>query len=310
MSKVKRDIVNEIHRSARVNFKRRRVVIKALDETFQADLVELIPYARENKGYRYILVVIDIFSKYVWAEPVKRKTGIDVANAMQKIFSVDNRIPKNVHTDMGKEFYNKEFAKLMAKYNINHYSTFSTKKASIVERVNRSLKNLMWKEFSFQGTYKWLDILKYIVHKYNTRKHRTIGMKPIDVNSKNEKQLLNSCYNHIKQVDKKDIKFNINDSVRISKHRSEFSKGYTPNWSNEIFTISKIRLTNPITYILKDYSDRDIQGGFYAKELQKVKHTGVYLLEKVLKRKGDMVFVKWLGFDKKHNSWIHKTNVE
>lgn len=95
-----------------------------------------------------------------------------------------------MQTDEGKEFYNKNFEKLMNKYKIKHYSTYSSKKASIVERVNRSLKSLMWTEFSFRGTYKWLNILQDIVYKYNTRKHRTINMKPIDVTKKHEKGLL------------------------------------------------------------------------------------------------------------------------
>lgn len=143
MLNVKRTIVNEIHRQARINFKRRHVIVKGLNETFQAELVEMIPYAKENRGFRYILIVTDIFSKYVMVEPVKNKTGLEMSKALEKIFKKNNRIPKNMHTDLGKEFYNKNFKDLMEKYNINHYSTFSTKKASIVERVNRTLKSLM-----------------------------------------------------------------------------------------------------------------------------------------------------------------------
>lgn len=310
MSKIKRDIVGELHKQSRVNFERRRVIVKGLDDLFQADLVEMIPYARENKGHRYILVVIDAFSKYVWAVAVKTKTGEEISKAMKKVLNTNNRIPKNLQSDMGKEFYNKTFQDLMKKYKINHYSTFSSKKASIVERVNRTLKSIMWKEFSFRGNYKWVNILPEIVLQYNNKKHRTINMKPINVNKKNEKSLLNSVYNHIKIVEKLPSKFKMGDHVRISKNRAEFEKGYTPNWSNEIFTISKVKLTNPVTYILADGTNQLIQGGFYTEELQKVKHPDVYLVEKVLKRKGDMVYVKWLGFGTNHNSWIHKTNVE
>lgn len=311
MSTVKRDIVNEIHKPARINFKRRHVIIKGLDETFQTDLVEMIPYSKFNRGYRYILVVIDTFSKYVWVEPVKTKSGIDVSKAMQKIFSRNNRIPKNLMSDFGREYYNQNFKKLMEKYKIHHYSSFSSKKSSIVERVNRTLKSLMWKEFSFQGTYKWVNILQDIVNKYNSSKHRTINMKPIDVTKKDEKRLLNESYKFIKIVDKNRLKkFHVGDYVRISKHRSEFQKGYTPNWSTEIFTISKIFLTDPLTYALKDSTEQNIQGKFYSEELQKVKYPHIYLVERVIKRRGDFVYVKWLGFDNTQNSWIHKSNVE
>lgn len=310
MFKIKQHIVDELHKPSRVNFKRRRVLIKGLDDLFQADLVELIPFARENKGYRYILVVIDVFSKYVWVEAVKNKTGEEISKAMRKILNTNNRISKNLQTDMGKEFYNKNFQELMRKNKINHYSTFSSKKASIVERVNRTLKSIMWKEFSFNGNYKWINILPEIVSKYNNKKHNTINMKPINVNKKNELSLLNSVYNNIKIVEKLTPKFKVGDHVRISKNRAEFQKGYTPNWSNEIFTISKIKLTNPITFILVDQANQPIQGGFYTQELQKAKYPNIYLVEKVLKRKGGMVYVKWLGFDSSHNSWIHKNNVE
>lgn len=309
MSKVKREIVAELHKPARKNYARRRVIIRGLDETFQADLVEMIPYAKFNKNYRYILVVIDTFSKYVWLAPLKNKSAQDVAAAMKGIFSKDNRIPKNLQTDWGKEFYNKDFSKLMKQYNINHYSTFSNKKASLVERVNRTLKSLMWKEFSLQGSYKWLHLLPEIALEYNTRKHRTIHMKPADVTKQNEKQLLNTVYSHIKRVEPVAAKFYIGDNVRISKTRSAFEKGYTPNWSNEIFVVDQVRLTNPITYSLKDKSGQPIQGAFYTYELQKVKYPDTYLVEKVLRRKGDMLYVKWLGFNKTHNSWVHKSSI-
>lgn len=103
MSKKKRDVVNELHRPARINFKRRNFNMKGINETFQADLVEM-PYKEENKGYRYILVVIDTFSKYVWAEPLENKTGDEVSKAMQKIFSKDKRIPKKCKQMRGKNF--------------------------------------------------------------------------------------------------------------------------------------------------------------------------------------------------------------
>lgn len=308
MSKIKREIVEELHKSARVNFPRRRVIVRGLDELFQADLVEMLPYAKLNRGFRYILVVIDVFSKFVWTAALKNKTAQSVTKAIKDIFITDKRIPKNLQTDAGKEFFNKDFENLMKKYNINHYSTFSSKKASVVERVNRTLKSMMWRDFSMQGSYKWISLLPKITHKYNSTIHSTIKMKPADVNAKNEKQLLNTVYSFIKLSSP--VKFKVGEFVRISKHRNAFVKGYTPNWSNEIFTINQIKYTNPTTYILKDHSDQIIRGGFYEHELQKAKYPNVYLVEKVLKRKGDQVYVKWLGFSSLHNTWIPKKNIE
>ncbi|KAJ8917908.1 hypothetical protein NQ315_002601 [Exocentrus adspersus] len=261
--RIKEDVVNEIHKPARRNFLRRRVQVRGLNDLIQADLVEMIPYARENSGYRYIRIVINIFSKYVWAEA-------DVSNAMRKILKQIKNVPKNCQTGMGTEFYNQMFRKLLTDLKINHYSTYSNLKASAVERVNRTLKNLMWKQFSLKGNYKWLALLPKIVHKYNNTRHRTINM---------------------------------------NKYQEAFAKGYTPNWSNEIFIIRKVNYTYPPTYLLADQNGQDIEGSFYKEELQKTLHNDVYLIEKVVRKKGNKLLVKWLGFDKRHNSWVDKTDM-
>lgn len=304
---IKKEVIEELHRPARINFKRRRTIVKGLHDLFQADLVEMIPYASVNKGYRYILMVIDAFSKKLWARPIKRKTGEDVTKAMQEILS--ESVPKNLQTDQGKEFFNKPFKNLMDKHGINHYSTFSSMKASIVERCNRTIKNMMWKEFSLQGNFKWLDTLQDIVSRYNDTKHSTTGFKPSRVTKRHEKRILERAFSHLKTIDPRKPKFAIGDSVRISKHRELFKKGYTPSWSNEIFKIRKVQFTNPRTYLLVDERKNDVLGGFYQEELQKVKHPDVFLVEKVLRRRGNEVFVKWLGLDKTHNSWIMKHDI-
>lgn len=309
MMSYKQQVVEEVHKPARRNFKRRKVVVKGLNDLLQADLVEMQPFAKLNKGYRYILIVINVFSKFVWAQPVKQKTSKDVTAAMKLILSHMKKVPKNLQTDLGKEFYNKEFQSLMQASNINHYSTFSNLKASVVERVNRTLKNLMWKQFSLQGSYHWLKLLPQIVEKYNNTVHSTIGMKPSEVGEKTAQHLLKTVYNRLKKVDNRKKKFKVGDFVRISKHRELFKKGYTPNWSNEIFKIIKVRLTTPITYLLQDQSGQNIQGTFYTEELLKTKYPDVYLIEKVIKAKGKQLLVKWLGFDNSHNSWINKTDL-
>lgn len=309
MINIKEDIVNEIHKPARKHFKRRRVIVKGLNDLFQADLVEMIPYAKINKSYKYILVVINVFSKFVWCEPVKNKSGKETARAMTNILSQVKEPPTNLQTDMGKEFYNKEFKKLMDDRKINHYNSYSNLKASVVERVNRTLKNKMWKQFSLQGNYKWLNILPDIVDKYNDTKHKTIGMKPKNVKKKHEQYLLRHAYNNLKTIDPRKQKFKVNDHVRISKYREAFSKGYTPNWSNEIFKIRKVRQSNPTTYLLEDQEGDQIKGGFYEQEIQKVKYPDIYLVEKVLRWKGAKLYVKWLGLNNKHNTWISNKQI-
>lgn len=180
VGKKKIAVVEELHRSARRNFKRRRTIIKGYHDLFQADLAEFIPYAKVNKGYKYILIVIDCFSKFVWARPLKTKTGEEVTKAFNTILqgntaAVPAVAPRNLQTDHGKEFYNTHFAKLASKHNINHYSTYSVVKAAIVERVIRTLKHKLYKTFSLRGNYKWVDILQDTVTSYNNTKHHETG---------------------------------------------------------------------------------------------------------------------------------------
>src|SRR5436190_1221452 len=156
LSDIKGKIARELHKSARKNFPRRRVKVLGIGDLLQADLVEMIPYAKDNKGYKYLLTLIDCFSKKGYAVPVKDKTAENVKNAVESILPQN---VKNLQTDEGKEFFNKEFSKFTKKRNINHYHTYTHLKASIVERFNRTLKNWMWAEFSAQGSYKWIDMI-------------------------------------------------------------------------------------------------------------------------------------------------------
>lgn len=301
----KKQLVDELHKPARRNFQRRNVIFKGINDLWQADLVEMGEYSAENSGYRYLLTVIDTFAKFAWALPVKTKSGLEVANAMEKILIKQS--PKHLQTDNGKEFYNVHFQKLMKKYNMNHYSTYSSLKASIVERFNRTLKGLMWKQFSLTGSFKWIHNIEDLINKYNHSIHRTIKMRPCDVNYTNEMSLLKTVYSKIKTFPLP--KFKVGDKVRISKHKHLFEKGYTPNWTTEIFTITKIKNTNPVTYIIKDYQDETILGSFYEYELLNAKHPDIYLIQKILRKKGKKAYVKWLGFSDEHNSWINQSKI-
>ncbi|XP_049826256.1 intermembrane lipid transfer protein vps13F-like [Aethina tumida] len=181
------DLVNELHRPMRINFPRRQTVVKGLDDLWQSDLGILDKYAKYNRNYKYILVVIDCFSKYLWVEPLKSKTGTEVAKAFAKILT--DRRPKNLQTDQGTEYFNSSFERLMKQHNINHYNTFISKKAAMAERVIRTIKEKLCKHFSLNGEYKWLDVIPKIVSDYNNTVHRTIKMRPSDVNKENEERL-------------------------------------------------------------------------------------------------------------------------
>lgn len=307
----KKLVVEELHKPVRKNFPRRCTVLKGIDDLYQADLVEMGKYFKINKGYRYLLTIINCFTKYADAVPLKNKEAINVANAMNIAIKRNNFKIKHLQTDDGKEFYNKEFTKIMKNYNINHYSTNSDKKASICERFNRTLKTKMFKIFSLRGSYLWIDIIGKVLKEYNHTNHRTIGMKPVEVNKSNEKMVLKRIKRNTTPLKEKKPpkRFVLGDMVRLSKYKNIFSKGYLPNWTNEIFEVYRVQPTTPKTYLLKDCKGEILRGSFYGHEMLKSNTGNVYLVEKILKRKKDKVLVRWLGFDESHDTWEDINNI-
>lgn len=159
-----------------------------------------------------------------------------------------------------------------------------------------------------QGNFRWINKVRDLLDIYNSRKHRTIKMSPNEVTKKDEEKLLQTVYNYPKII-VKSTKLKVGDFCRISKYKSIFEKGYTPNWGVEIFKIVKVNKLRPETYHIVDSEKKPILGAFYAYELQKVKHPEGYLVEKVLKKRGSKMFCKFLGFDKSHNDWVDASSV-
>ena len=319
--KVVKEFLNQqdvytLHKPVRKNFKTEKVYIHEIDEQWQSDLVEMISYTDENKGYKYLLTVIDCFSKFAWVFPLKTKTGEETSKAMEKIFNDKNRKPQKIQTDNGKEYYNREMNKLFEKYNIHHFSTYSDKKASIIERFNRTLKEKMWKMFTHNGNHQWTDILDDLVDGYNNHYHRSIKMTPIEASKKeNTSEVYLNLFGISKSHKDSKPQLKVGDIVRITKYKSVFSKGYLPNWSTEQFKIAKVHEGNPVTYEIQDLGDEEIKGRFYEEELTLFDNVSMeYIVEKVLKRrtKDGMkeVFVKWYGYPEKFNSWIPETNLK
>ena len=226
-------------------------------------------------------------------------------NAFKTIFN-KGRKPQYLWVDKGKEFYNKHLKDLLEKYNTQIYSTENEEKSSVVERWNRTIKSKMWKQFTVQGNTQYLDMLPKILKQYNNTKHSSIKMTPTEASKKsNEGTVHFNLYGDMEQVTSKP-KFKVGDKVQISKYkRNVFDKGYTPNWTEELFITDKIQYTNPITYELKDLNNEEIKGSFYEPELLKAKQD-VFKIDKVIRRdyKKKQALVKWKGYSDDFNSWI------
>ena len=257
--------------------------------------------SKYNRGIKYLLCAIDLFSKYAWVVPLKEKRGITVVNAFQKK-SKGPRKPYKIWVGQGGGLYNNLFKRFLKINNTDMYSAYNEGKFVVAERFIRTLKNKIFKHMTAVSRNVYFDVLDDIVDKYNDTGHRTIKMKPIDVASDSYAE-----YNEDSNVTKP--KFKVGDHVRISKYKNIFAKGYTPNWSEEVFVVSKIKNTVPGIYVVSELNGEEIAGSFYEKEPQKTNQKQ-FRIEKVIKRKGDKFYVKWKGYDDSFNSWINKKDLE
>ena len=255
----------ELHKPIIKKFEKRKVYSQFKDNIWGVDLADMQSLSRKNKGVKYLLCVIDLYSKYVFVIPLKDKKGISILNAFDKIIKQSNRKPNKIWVDQGGEFYNNIFKKWLSDNDIIMYSTYNEGKSVVAERFIRTLKSKLYKHVTAIGKNVYYDVLDDVVNKYNNTKHSTIKMKPIDVGDNNNKRV------YIDEHNEKRSRFKVGDRVRISKFKNIFAKGYTPNWSKEIFIVDKINDTVPYTYNLKDLNDEEIIGSFYDQELQKTK---------------------------------------
>ena len=254
---------DELHKPIINKFNKRKVYSQFKDNIWGVDLADMQSLSRKNKGIKYLLCAIDLYSKHAFAIPLKDKKGISIVNAFNKIIKQSERKPNKIWVDQGGEFYNNVFKKWLSDNDIIMYSTYNKGKSVVAERFIRTLKNKLYKHMTATGENVYYDVLDDVVNKYNNTKHSTIKMKSIDV--KNNKRV------YIHEHNEKDNRFKVGDRVRISKFKNIFAKGYTPNWNKEIFIVDKINDTVPYTYNLKDLNDEEIMGSFYDRELQKTK---------------------------------------
>ena len=223
-------------------FPRRKIITHYPFQIFQADLIEYSQssFTYANKGYRFILVVIDCFSKMLYAQPVKRKSAEYMADAIDLIFKQFDFFPNSLITDRGLEFYNSKVQAVLLKYGINHYSmkTKTPWKTPMAERVIRTIKTRLERYFHEKKTKNWIDVIQDVVKNYNHTPHRIIGMAPDQVTSENSKEVYKKMFG---DVDLKVLpRLSVGDKVRILLEKNLFDKGYKQNWSEEIFIITKV----------------------------------------------------------------------
>ena len=268
---------NQIHsvhrRIVKKSFPRRKIITRYPFQIFQGDLIEYSQssFVYANKGYRFILVLIDCFSKMVYARPVKRKTSEYVSMAMESIFNEFDYFPNTLITDHGLEFFNSKVADVLKTYGINHYylKTKTKWKTAMAERVIRTLKSRLQKYFYLKKTKTWIDILKEIVEDYNNTPHRIIGRAPSSVTFQNSAEVYKKMFGdiHLKVIPK----LSKGDKVRLLIEKNIFDKGYTENWTEEIYRIKDVQQqAGVVWYKVESLTGEEVQGIKYYYQLNLV----------------------------------------
>ena len=320
------------------NFQRGRVLVTGIDDQWEADLGDFQDYADDNDNYRYVLFVIDVFSRYGWALPIKNKTAEEIIRAFKIILNnEEGRKPQCLRTDAAKDFTSEKFQRFLKKEDIHHFVTHSEKQANYVERFIQTIKRKLFQHMIVNNNARYIQSLPVFVKMYNHKKHSGIQERPIDVNEWNESRLWWQWYwpkepfddknpdwidEKTRKTTKRLVKqkkakfaFKVGDLVRISYIRTPFQREYSAKWTREIFRVTDrfIRQKQRI-YKLVDWDNDPVEGTFYEYELQRTTDTPSWKIEKVLKYQGRgaqrHALVQWKGWPKKFNSWIPVTDIQ
>lgn len=303
----------------RYRFKRNRVITTGIDNLWDGDLADVQNIKIHNDGYSYLLLLIDVFSRYIWIEPVKSKSKNDMYRAFTELFARTERRPSKLRTDKGTEFTNKTVKLYLKSIGIKWYTTKNETKANYAERAIRTIKGLLYRYFIHNNTKRYVEVLQDIVKNYNNRPHRSLLSKtPSSVNGNNETMLWKRMYvDTVKHVKHKKYKFQVGNQVRISHLKYVFQRDWHQKWTEEYFVVTqRLRKGKKNLYRLKDLLDEEIDGLFYESELHRIQkpEKNVTRVDKVVRRrtrKGKReVLVKWSGWPSKFNAWIEADSVK
>lgn len=295
-----------LHKPIRHHYKRNKTVVKGIDVQWQADLADMQGLSRFNAGIRYLLTVIDVFSKFAWVIPTKDKSAKAMLDAFKRLFVESApRKPERIQTDKGKEFLNHEVKTYLHDQGVELFQTNSDTKAAVVERFNRTLKTRIFTRFSAKGTKRYIDTLPAVVNAYNRSHHRSIGMAPVDVKKKDEDRIWLKLYG---TPSAPKMHLPPGQLVRLSKVKGDFDKGYLPNWTEQHYRVEGATGRERRLYKLQTMKGDPVDASFYPEEVQPIK-VNEHRVERVLKRRtlnnGTREgLIKWKGWPERYNTWV------
>ena len=309
-----------LHREYKKPKYRNPIYVYSLREHIQMDLIDMALYKNHNDGITFIMVAVDAFSKKAWVKPMINKSANVSLEKIKELVQEIQPPMKALFLDRGTEFKNKKVQDFLREQNIKMIHPYSETKAPIAERFNRTLKDLIFKYFDAVQSERYIDVLDDLVSSYNNRGHRTLRYLTPNEAEKEENKAKVICAlsdYYVKAtggVKKRRPKYAVGQKVRIKILPDKLARGFKARFKEEHFEIVSINTKMPLPmYRIKSLNDGEtIRGGFYANELQPIEGD-VFKIEKVLKEKTvkgkKLLFVKWIGYDDIHNSWIEEDNV-
>ena len=308
-----------LHRKKSINYKRNKVWVFEPDMQFCAAIVDLPSYREHNNGKKYILLIMEVFTKFLYAEPLERKDTDTSLEGLKKIMKRVKKYPLTMQVDAGGEFLNKKMKIYMKKLNIHMFTSDGLKKNSICERVIRTILTKIYRRFDTTYSKNWLDILPKIVQSYNNTFHRSIGMRPRDVTFRNHIEVYNKLY---KKHTKITPKLKNDDLVKLNLNLGVFSKAYSQSWSRANYKIVSIKYPQggyiPMYKIQQLASEKRVPGYFYPSELLKLNKDVFsetnfsFPIEAIYPSKKGNKYraIKWLGYEDSENTDILLTDLQ
>lgn len=302
---LRNQLAYQLHKKVVRKFPRRKTLVARPNHQFQADLADFSNLAKYNSHFKYLLTVIDVFTRVAYVRPLKNKTGRLTAEALQSIFASAKKPPKLLHTDGGREFYNPQVNKVLKKLKIKLFTTTQkATKASLVERFQKTLKGRIYRYLTASGGYRYIDKLQDFVAAYNHAPHGTLKMSPLQASE--DTSVFHTLYEKDKKKKPKP-NFKVGTFVRkVLPAKSPFQKGYLQTFGDQYYVVTKVLKTNPPTYKIANLDGNALHGTHYAQQLQGLPQEPTFgRVEKVIKRgKGSSKLVKFRGFEEP--AWVDR----